>query len=164
MGFFKRKNKEQKKPTITWHVPDGTEDFLVPKRATPGSMAFDLIAPTDVVVKPIADPVVGGSVLVNTLVAVTLPPGYAMILGSRSGLAAKHNITVEAGWIDNDYRGIIKVVLYNHGSESYKISSGERIAQARLVKVVDVEECVEWKYPDPSATKRGSGGFGSTGK
>lgn len=159
-GFGKKKNP---KPRVKWHVPEGTEDFLVPRRATDGAMAFDLICPTQVVVDGFNEFGVG-RVLVNTLVAVTLPPGYAMILGSRSGLAAKHNITVEAGWIDNDYRGMIKVVLYNHGTSRYEIKAGDRIAQAMLVKIADVDTDVEWKYPDPEETSRGAGGFGSTGK
>lgn len=155
--------KKPAKPKVVWHVPEGTEDFLVPKRATNGSMAFDLVCPTNTVVDGFNEFGVG-RVLVNTLVAATLPTGYAMILGSRSGLAAKHNLTVEAGWIDNDYRGMIKVVLYNHGTSKYEIRAGERLAQAMLVKIADVDSESVWKYPDPSETERGSGGFGSTGK
>ena len=117
MGWFGGKKKPAK-PRVKWHVPEGTEDFLIPVRATDGSMAFDIVCPTQTVVDGFNEFGVG-RVVVNTLVAVTLPPGYAMILGSRSGLAAKHNITVEAGWIDNDYRGIIKVVLYNHGTSRH---------------------------------------------
>lgn len=162
MGWFGKK-KPDAKPKVIWHVPEGTENFLVPKRATPGAMAFDLVSPTETVVGS-AGHGGAGRALVNTLVAVTLPPGYAMILGSRSGLAAKHGLTVEAGWIDNDYRGMIRVVLYNHSASDYVIKAGERIAQAMLVRIPDVDSVIEWTYPDPSETQRGTGGFGSTGK
>jgi dUTP pyrophosphatase len=154
MGLF---GKRRRLPELTWHVPEGTEDFLIPTRATEGSLAYDLISPTSVTLNG------AQAVIVNTLVAVTLPPGYGLILGSRSGLAVKH-ITVEAGWIDSDYRGMIKVVLYNHGRQSYKVKAGERIAQARLVEICEAEENVEYEYPDPGETARGAGGFGSTGK
>lgn len=163
MGLF-RKKKKPETPKIKWHVPDGTEDFLVPKRGTPDAMAYDLVAPTDISIKPIADPNVGAPVLVNTLVAVTLPPGHAMILGSRSSMAAKKLITVEAGWIDNDYRGLIRVVLYNHGKETVNIKAGDRIAQARVVRVIELDEEVSWEYPSTDETVRGTGGFGSTGE
>lgn len=163
--WWRKKTKEQivSKPRVIWHVPEGTEQFLVPRRATKGSMAFDLICPSTTMVDGCGKDGVGRAII-NTLVAVTLPEGYAMILGSRSGLAAKSNITVEAGWIDNDYRGLIKVVLYNHGAAPYEIQSGDRIAQAMLVRIADVESETQWKYPDPSETARGSGGLGSTGK
>lgn len=145
------------KPKLIWHVPNGRND-LVPKKATPGSMAYDLVTPTTEVIKP------RSSILINTLVAATIPDGYALIFGSRSGLAANNRITVEAGWIDSDYRGMLKVLLYNHGEEEYTFSNGSRIAQAMLVKVNKVKEMTTYKYPDVNATKRGAGGFGSTGK
>jgi len=126
-------------------------------------MAFDLVCPTEQVVPGTTAHQVGKGI-VNTLVAVTLPPGYAMVLGSRSSLAARYDLTVEAGWIDNDYRGLIKVVIYNHSSSSYKISAGDRIAQAMIVKVNDVNQEVSYTYPGSKETKRGTGGFGSTGK
>lgn len=145
------------KPKLTWHIPEGRDD-LTPKKATPGSMAYDLVTPTTEVIKP------RSSIIINTLVAATIPKGYALIFGSRSGLAGNNRITVEAGWIDGDYRGMLKVVIYNHGEEEYTFSSGSRIAQAMLVKVNKVNEMTTYKYPDATTTKRGSGGFGSTGK
>lgn len=163
MRWWFGKRKQEAKPKVIWHVPEGTEDFLVPRRATVGSMAFDLVCPSATTVDGMSKTGVGRAVI-NTLVAVSLPPGYAMILGSRSGLAAKSNITVEAGWIDNDYRGLIRVVLYNHGAAPYEIKSGDRIAQAMLVRIADVESETQWTYPDSSETQRGSGGLGSTGK
>ena len=144
------------KPKIIWHLPEGRTD-LQPYRSTPGAMAYDLYSPTGEVIPP------GGRLLINTLVAATLPKGYAIILGSRSGRASE-GITVEAGWIDNDYRGLIKVLLYNHDKEPHTVVAGSRIAQAMLVKTCKVREKVSFAYPDTKTTKRGAGGFGSTGK
>lgn len=152
----------RKKPTITWHVPEGRDD-LIPRRATNGSMAYDLISPETVEI-PRHDLLPGvGSTLINTLVVVSLPPGYGLVLRSRSGLASKH-ITVEAGEIDPDYRGFLKVLLFNHGSAGYKIQAGDRIAQARIVKIHELQDGVSYEYPDPNETTRGAGGFGSTGR
>lgn len=144
------------KPKVLWHLPEGRTD-LRPYRATPGAMAYDLYSPTEGTIPP------GGRLLINTLVAVTLPKGYAIILGSRSGLANK-GITVQGGWIDNDYRGLIRVLLYNHGTEPHTVVAGSRIAQAMIVKTQAVKEAIAFTYPDTNSTKRGAGGFGSTGK
>lgn len=159
MWPFKKKNK----PVVKWHLPEGTNEFLLPKKGTDGAMAFDLVSPTDVEI-PAASSGGAGVGIVNTLVAVTLPKGYAMILGSRSGLAATYRLTVEGGWIDNDYRGMLRVIVYNHSNSPYKISAGDRIAQAMLVKVTDVDQAVSYTYPNTKSTKRGAGGLGSTGK
>lgn len=161
MGWFRRK-KEDPAPKIVWHVPQGRG--LAPQRATADSMAFDLISPVGITV-PRHDAALGvGSALINTLVAVTIPEGYALVLRSRSGLASKKGITVEAGEIDADYRGLLRVLLYNHSGADYTIEVGDRIAQARLVKVYALESDFSYTYPDPDETERGTGGFGSTGK
>lgn len=152
-----------RRPMIIWHVPEGTKDFLVPRKGTPGAMAWDLVSPTDTEVPAAGESGVGKTVI-NTLVAATIPKGYALMLGSRSSMAGKRYITVEAGWVDNDYRGMMRVVLYNHSTSPYKIKAGERIAQAMLVPVIVVRENTYWEYPDANETQRGTGGFGSTGK
>jgi len=105
-----------------------------------------------------------GSALINTLVASSIPDGYALVLRSRSGLASKQGITVEAGQIDSDFVGIVKVLLFNHSGVSYTIKAGDRIAQARIVKIHDIKINISYEYPDPKKTDRGAGGFGSTGK
>jgi len=162
MRWFRPK-KPEPQPRITWHVPEGRDD-LVPQRATRGSMAFDLVSPETIVI-PKHDPELGvGSALINTLVVATIPPGYAIVFRSRSGLASKQAITVEAGEIDSDYRGLLKVLLFNHSGADYVIGAGDRIAQARIVKVHELEDEVSYEYPDPDETTRGAGGFGSTGK
>jgi dUTP pyrophosphatase len=121
-------------------------------------MAYDFVSPQDIVIPG------PGIVLINTLVAVTLPEGYGMILGSRSGMALKQGMTVEAGWIDNDYRGKIGVVLYNHTDNEVYIQAGDRIAQGMLVPIFEPVVSVKYTYPDNKETVRGTKGFGSTGR
>lgn len=162
MGWFRRK-KPEPTPCIVWHVPEGRDD-LVPKRATRGSMAFDLVSPVEITIPPHSPTLGVGSALINTMVVATIPKGYALVFRSRSGLASKQGITVEAGEIDSDYRGLLKVLLFNHSGGEYTIKAGDRIAQARLVKVYELDTHVVYEYPDPDTTERGAGGFGSTGK
>ena len=160
MGLFGNKKPEQLK--IIWHAPEGRDD-LIPRRATKGAMAYDLVSPIDIIL-PRCNVALGvGSALVDTLVAVTLPKEYGLVLRSRSGLANKAGITVEAGEIDSDYRGLLKVLLYNHGGVDYEVKAGDRIAQARVVRIYDLEEKISYEYPDLDETARGDKGFGSTG-
>lgn len=105
----------------------------------------------------------GERYLVPTGISVELPPGYEAQVRPRSGLALKHGITVlnSPGTVDADYRGEIKVLLINHGSEPFVIADGERIAQL----VVAQHAVVNWQPVDElSSTNRGAGGYGSTGK
>ena len=101
--------------------------------------------------------------MVPTGLFVELPEGYEMQIRPRSGLAAKHGITVlnSPGTIDADYRGEIKVILVNLSNNPFTIEPGERIAQM----IVSRYEQVEWQAVESlSETERGAGGFGSTGK
>ena len=101
--------------------------------------------------------------LVPTGLYIALPPGFEAQVRPRSGLAAKHGITVlnTPGTIDADYRGEIKVILVNLSSTPFEILPGERIAQM----VVARHERVEWEETDTlGETERGAGGFGSTGR
>jgi len=105
----------------------------------------------------------GQRILVPTGLFIELPVGFEAQIRPRSGLAAKHGITVlnTPGTIDADYRGEIKVILINHGQEAFIINNGERIAQM----VVARHERVEWSETFAlEETARGAGGFGSTGK
>ncbi len=145
------------KPTLIWHLPQNRKELL-PTKGTPDAMAYDLKSPGAQTIPA------RSSILVNTLVAVTIPKGYAIIFGSRSGMAANSMVTVEAGWIDSDYRGLLKVLLYNHSDNPVEILAGQRVAQAMLVKTHAIKEETCFAYPDTNATKRGAGGFGSTGK
>ena len=101
--------------------------------------------------------------LVSTGLYISLPAGYEAQVRPRSGLAAKHGITVlnTPGTIDADYRGEIKVILVNLSDEPFEIVPGERIAQM----VVSRHEHVEWEAVETlDETDRGAGGFGSTGR
>lgn len=102
-------------------------------------------------------------VLIPTGLFIALPEGYEAQVRPRSGLAAKHGITVlnSPGTIDADYRGEIKVLLINHSEEPFEIKDSERIAQM----VIAAYTRVEWEETDElDETTRGAGGFGHTGK
>ena len=105
----------------------------------------------------------GERLLVPTGLFIALPEGYEAQIRPRSGLAFKHGITVlnSPGTIDADYRGEIKVLLINHGTEDFEIKDGERIAQM----VIAAHARIEWNSVTAlEETERGAGGFGSTGK
>ena len=100
--------------------------------------------------------------LIPTGLFIELPKGYEAQVRPRSGLALKHGITVlnSPGTIDADYRGEIKVLLINHGQETFEIQNGERIAQM----VVAQHAVVQWaNTTELNVTERGDGGYGSTG-
>jgi dUTP pyrophosphatase len=105
----------------------------------------------------------GQHALVPTALTLALPPGYEAQVRPRSGLAAKHGVTVlnSPGTVDADYRGEIGVLLINHGAEPFTIRRGERIAQMVIAAVVRAELVPAASL---SQTDRGSGGFGSTGR
>ncbi len=105
----------------------------------------------------------GKYALVPTGLSIALPPGYEAQVRPRSGLAAKHGVTVlnAPGTVDADYRGEIGVPLINHGDVPFTIRRGERIAQMVIASVVQAELI---PVTTLSATARGSGGFGSTGR
>lgn len=104
----------------------------------------------------------GAQAMVPTGLAMALPIGYEAQVRPRSGLAAKHSVTVlnSPGTIDSDYRGEVKVILINHGSSPFKIERGERIAQ---MVIAPVTQGIWTKVDALSQTDRGAGGFGSTG-
>lgn len=130
----------------------------IPEYATPQSAGVDLRAATseDISIAP------GEVKLISTGIALALPKGVEAQIRPRSGLAAKHGITVlnSPGTIDSDYRGEIKVILINHGKEAFTITNSMRIAQMVLAshEIADFEPAESL-----DDTSRGSGGFGSTG-
>tara|TARA_B100000963_G_scaffold110088_1_gene95820 strand:+ start:408 stop:845 length:438 start_codon:yes stop_codon:yes gene_type:complete len=131
----------------------------LPEYKTSGASGVDLIA---FVSEPInLEPKT--SVLVPTGLSVAFPEDYEIQIRPRSGLAAKNNISVlnTPGTIDSDFRGEIKVIIYNHGNKNFLINNGDRIAQMVLAPVVKME--LEEKNDLPESI-RGKGGFGSTGK
>ena len=105
----------------------------------------------------------GQYTLVPTGLAIALPPGYEAQVRPRSGLAAKHGVTVlnSPGTIDADYRGEIKVILINHGQAAFAVKRGERIAQMVIAPMV---QAALVPVATLSETDRGAGGFGSTGR
>ena len=127
----------------------------LPRRASAGAAGYDLTSTESVTIYP------GMRGLVSTGVSVKLPLGVYGRIAPRSGLAVKNGIQVGAGVIDADYRGEIKVLLFNHsGEEPFEVAPGDRIAQlicerCELPEVIQVDELDE--------TERGDGKFGSTG-
>ena len=131
----------------------------LPEYKSSGASGMDLTAFTEkpIIVKPKT------SSLVPTGLSVALHENYEIQIRPRSGLAAKNNITVlnTPGTIDSDYRGEIKVIIYNHGNNNFVINNGDRIAQMVLSPIIRME--LE-EVKDLPKTIRGEGGFGSTGK
>ena len=137
-------------------LPHG-EGLPLPTYATPGAAGMDVVAAEDFDLEP------GQRHAVATGFRVAIPDGYEIQVRPRSGLAFKHGISVPntPGTIDSDYRGEIKVLLINHGTEPFPIRRGDRIAQMMLA-VCTVAEFDE--VDELSDTDRGAGGFGSTGR
>ena len=133
-------------------------DLPVPGYAHPGDAGADLVAAEDVKLPP------GGRAVVSTGVAVAVPEGYAAFVHPRSGLAARHGVTLvnAPGTIDAGYRGEIRVVLLNTDqTEPFVVRRGDRIAQLVVQPVVRANfQPVAVLPPSP----RGDGGFGSTGR
>ena len=131
----------------------------IPKYKTDGSSGMDLMAFIDIPIKIKPQE----SVLIPTGISITIPEDTEVQIRPRSGLAAKSSISVlnTPGTIDSDYRGEIKIILFNHGKEEFIINNNDRVAQMILAPIIKAEfEEVE----DLPKTLRGSGGFGSTGK
>ena len=131
----------------------------LPTYKTDGASGMDLMAllKEPIILKP------NSSCLVPTGLAVAFPNNFEIQIRPRSGLAAKKNISVlnTPGTIDSDYRGEIKVILFNHGKSDFLINNKDRIAQMILTPVIKMELQEADKLPE---TVRGEGGFGSTGK
>ena len=136
-------------------LPHGN-DLALPSYATAGAAGMDVLAAEDVTIAP------GARHAVATGLALAIPAGYEIQVRPRSGLALKHGITVPntPGTIDSDYRGELKVILINHGTEPFAIARGDRVAQLVLAPVV----LAAWdEVTELDETGRGAGGFGSTG-
>ena len=131
----------------------------IPTYKTPGSSGLDLMAFLNEPIKLLPK----SSCLVPTGLSVAFSDNYEVQIRPRSGLAAKNNISVlnTPGTIDSDYRGEIKIILFNHGTKEFVIRNKDRVAQMILAPInkMDLEEVQN--LPD---TLRGKGGFGSTGK
>lgn len=137
------------------------EGLALPAYQSEHAAGLDLLAAI-----PESSPLIlspGKRALVATGLSIALPPGYEAQIRPRSGLASKHGITVlnAPGTVDADYRGEIGVLLINHGDAPFAIRRGERIAQMVIASVAKAEVV---PVVSLSATRRGSGGFGSTGQ
>ena len=128
---------------------------ILPVRATGGSAGYDLTAIEDALIQP------GDRKLLPIGISIKFPPGVYGRVAPRSGLAVKKGIHVGAGVIDPDYTGEIHVLLFNHGTEPFAISFGDRIAQLILERFEMFE--VSLVESLSHNTQRGAGGFGSTG-
>ena len=132
---------------------------VLPTYKTNGASGMDLMAFIEEPIKIAPN----SSHLVPTGLSIAFSEDYEVQIRPRSGLAAKNNITVlnTPGTIDSDYRGEIKIILFNHGKEDFLINNKDRVAQMVLTPVVKMELKETDNLPD---TLRGEGGFGSTGK
>jgi dUTP pyrophosphatase len=140
-------------------------EAVIPQYATAGAACFDLRAVIDdethrqhgLTVSP------GTQEVVRTGLAFAVPEGFVMLIYSRSGHGFKNSVRLSnsVGVLDSDYRGECMVALQNDGRAKFKVSNGDRIAQAMLVPIpaIEFDECV-----DLDVTGRGAGGFGSTGR
>ena len=137
------------------------EGLPLPRQQTPGAAGLDLAAallPDEAIeIAP------GAVAMIPTGLTIALPQGYEAQIRPRSGLAAKHGITVlnSPGTVDADYRGEVKVLLINHGNAPFPVRRGERIAQ---MVVAPVSRVIFRERETLDATERGTGGHGSTGR
>ena len=139
-------------------TPEGA-DLPLPAYETAGSAGMDLRAAVD-------DDVTlqtGERALIPAGIRIAVPPGYEAQVRPRSGLALRHGVTLlnSPGTIDSDYRGLIGVIVINHGQEPFTIRRGERIAQLVIAPVTRAEWDLVLELPE---TSRGDGGFGHTGR
>jgi dUTP diphosphatase len=134
-----------------------TASAVLPTYAKPGDSGLDLHSAVDLTLPP------GESRLVQTGIAIELPPGTEAQVRPRSGLARQHAVTVlnAPGTIDEGYRGEVGVLLINHGRVEFQVTSGMRIAQLVVQRRLEVQVV---ESGDLSSTERGAGGFGSTGR
>jgi dUTP pyrophosphatase len=144
-------------PSVVWVNFEAEESSLIPQYQSEGSAGCDLRSAENIVINP------GDRATVSTGLKIEIPSGFEAQIRPRSGLAAKHGVTVlnSPGTIDSDYRGLIKVILLNTGDEPFIVSKGDRIAQ---MVFSEYSRCVFLKAEKLSSTQRGEGGFGSTGK
>jgi len=137
-------------------LPHG-QGLPLPAYATPGAAGMDVVAAEDLDLQP------GERHAVATGFKVAIPDGYEIQVRPRSGLALKHGISVPntPGTIDSDYRGELKIILINLGTQPFAIRRGERIAQ---IVPAAVTKAAWDEVSDLDETSRGAGGFGSTGQ
>jgi dUTP pyrophosphatase len=151
-------NKEIEKIEVKIEKDKGCDDLPLPKAASKYASGVDLFSAEEGAVE--IDK--GEIILVSTGIKIALPIGFEAQVRPRSGLAYRYGITVlnTPGTIDSDYRGVIKIILINHGKEKFIVNRGDRIAQLVIQRIFQ-PVLIETKQLDN--TKRGIGGFGHTG-
>ena len=137
----------------------GSEDLPLPRYMTDHAAGMDIVA-------AVAEPIViapGKRALIPTGIAIALPDGYEAQIRPRSGLALRNGVTLvnTPGTVDADYRGEIQIIIINHGTESFVVCRGDRIAQMVVAPVSRATWDLRLELP---GTARGSGGFGHTGQ
>jgi dUTP pyrophosphatase len=133
-----------------------TATATLPSRGSALAAGYDLHADKDAHIDA------RGGAIVDTGIAIALPPGTYGRIAPRSGLASRNGIAVGGGVIDGDYRGEIRVILFNHGAADFVVKRGDRIAQLILEKYE--ADAVLCEVDSLDKTARGADGFGSTGK
>jgi len=130
---------------------------IMPVKSTEGSSGFDMATPMDIAIQP------GGQLMIPMGFRIEIKPGYEIQARSRSSIPFRFHCSIPLGigTIDSDYRGEIKVVLYNYGRDTAYFQRGERIAQLVIKKTENIELV---KGIVSTKTERGTGGYGSTGK
>ncbi len=133
---------------------------VLPEYQTLSAAGGDLRAVKDIDIPP------GQRRLINLGFAVSFPQGYEIQIRPRSGLALKYGVTVlnSPGTVDCDYRGEMKVLLINHGSEMFYVIKGDRVAQMVVNSIWDGQNIIFEEVEELPESDRGSGGFGSTGR
>jgi len=131
-----------------------SESAKIPCRGSDGAAGYDLYSAHDCVIPA------RGKGMVKTDISIAIPYGTYARIAPRSGLAWKNSIDTGAGVVDYDYRGPVGVILFNHSDVDFAVSKGDRVAQMILEKIVTPEIL---EVEELSDTKRGAGGFGSTG-
>lgn len=149
---------EQEEVRVDIKTLEHGKDLPIPAYQTNGSAGIDLYAAIQKNIKIHSSEYT----LIPTGISFAIPHGYEAQVRPRSGLAAKFGLTVlnSPGTIDSDYRGEIKIIIINHGKNTYEIKRGDRIAQAIFTPVTRVKFNI---VSELSNTARGAGGFGSTG-
>ncbi|APC25798.1 dUTPase [Only Syngen Nebraska virus 5] len=130
------------------------DNATIPTRGSEGAAGYDISSVGDIVIPAL------GRAAVSTGISIRVPDGTYGRIAPRSGLAYKYGIDVLAGVIDKDFRGEVKVILYNTSERDYIVKTGDRIAQLILEQIVTPDVAVVLELED---TERGAGGFGSTG-
>lgn len=134
-------------------------DGKPPSRGSPDAAGYDIYASEATIIPA------NGRAMVSTALAIICPLGTYGRVAPRSGLAVKHGISTGAGVIDADYRGEVKVLLFNHNDKDFTVEKGDRIAQLILERIYtpEIQVLDDSTWETEKVTQRGAGGFGSTG-